>query len=253
MPTFHTTGIVLRVRDSGENDRRAVIYTQDRGKLELFVKSARRIKSKLSPHLEPMTLVDCYIVRGKIDHLAGIERTHRFGGFRDSLHRLGHAAWGLEVVDRLVKPDHGDPKIYDLLLSWLTFLENLEHDVVPSRIRLAYLMSLYEMLGHGPECARCVGCKNDSDNWFFSVRDGGILCDSCKGKSLGATFALLQTQKKELELMCVEEPPRFSFDMHRTLSPTISDMLLTALINEHFDYLPASDFFIRRVAQQQSV
>ncbi|MFC1613497.1 DNA repair protein RecO, partial [Patescibacteria group bacterium] len=45
---YQTKGIVLRKYDIGESDRGYILYTKDYGKKQLFVKSARKIKSKLS-------------------------------------------------------------------------------------------------------------------------------------------------------------------------------------------------------------
>lgn len=146
--TFHTKGIVLQVRSSGEADRRVSLYTDKHGKLELFVKSARMLKSKLSPHLEPLTLVDCYIVRGRLDHLAGIERADRFLHLRNSLKLLGQAAWAAEIIDRLTKTDLPDKRIFNLLLDWF---KGLERSPATEQRQLAFVVSLYNFLGFGPK------------------------------------------------------------------------------------------------------
>lgn len=57
MNEYVSEAIVLSKDPQGELDERVSVFTKNLGKLSAKVKSSRRIKSKLSPHLEPGNLI----------------------------------------------------------------------------------------------------------------------------------------------------------------------------------------------------
>lgn len=248
MSTFHTTGMVLRVSPSGENDRRASIYTHDHGKLEVFAKSARRITSKLSPHLEPLTLVDCYIARGRVDHLAGIERHERFPGVRNTLRQLTNALWATELVDVLTRPDHPDPRIFRLLEMWVLLVEAMDQEVLPQTFHLVFVAALFRYLGHGLQCNACIQCKRTYDAaWLFVARDGGVRCTNCRNKTSSEGLAIDAAARGALAALAAADPPRFDTDTSATLPDRIAHVILQHLLAEHLDRPLATDLFISRL------
>ncbi|MDP2933050.1 MAG: DNA repair protein RecO [bacterium] len=243
MSTFHTTGIVLRVSPSGENDRRASIYTHDFGKLEVFAKSARRIQSKLSPHLEPLTLVDCFIARGQVDHLAGIERQDRFIGVRGSLEQLTSAWWAAELVDALTRPDHPDPRIFRLLQIWITMVETANGQI-PEYFRLVFVITLFDYLGYGLHSDGCVKCKKENDlDWLFSARDGGLVCRDCRAHAAPGGIVLAPAARQALASMTAKEFPIFDAAAFAALPEKIARLISDRLIAEHLDRPLATDVF----------
>lgn len=239
MSTFHTIGIVLSVKNSSENDRRAHVYTREHGKLELFAKSARRIESKLSPHLEPLTLADCYVVRGRIDHLAGIERVDRFSSLRESLGKLTAVAWAAELIDTLTKPDHTDSRVFNLLHRWITHVERTDN--ISERSRLAFCFALFNLLGYSPECGHCVKCKiTESDDWLFNARDGGIICGDCRHNSSG----LVLTDAARAACFVMRDEPSFSVEPYRAIAEKNATLLLSSLLAEHLDRPLVAEVFL---------
>lgn len=246
--TFHTTGMVLRVSPSGENDRRASIYTHDHGKLEVFAKSARRLQSKLSPHLEPLTLVDCYIARGRVDHLAGIERHERFPGVRSSLRQLTAALWAAELVDVLTRPDHPEPRIFRLLEMWMLLVEAVGEDTLPKTFRLAFVAALFRYLGHGLQCEMCVQCKQNTDTaWFFVARDGGVRCTNCRSNATAEGVAINARAREMLAAFAAADPPRFEADTTGILPGRTVDTILDSLLTEYLDHPLFTNLFVSRL------
>lgn len=247
MPTFHTNGLVLRVTNHGENDKRARIYTPKHGKLEVFVKSARKIESKLSPHLEPMSLADCYIVRGRVDHLAGIERYDRFYGLRDSLEKLAAACWATELVDNLTKFDHPDSRIFSLLHNWYSFLEISPTERVPDRLRLSFLIALLEYLGYGLESGNCVKCKtSEQKDWFLAVRDGGIICGNCPYETEGAVV-IDEAERQMIASMKNYEFKCFNLSSYRVFKEKTAKEIIFFLVAEHLDKPLVAEHFLSRL------
>lgn len=248
MPTFHATGIVLRVSPTREDDRRASIYTKEHGKIEVFARSARRLQSKLSPHLEPLTLVDCFVARGRADHLAGIERQDRFTGVRQSLEQLTAAMWATELVDALTRPDHADPRIFRLLQIWITMVEAIGDERMPEQLRLAFVVTLFNYLGHGPQCTHCVKCKKGADHeWLFTARDGGIVCRACRSRAAPGGLIITSAMQRALHLMTTQDLPTFDTDHFEALPTITTRLILDRLIAEHLDRPLATNIFLSSI------
>ncbi|OGY60759.1 MAG: hypothetical protein A3I31_02105 [Candidatus Colwellbacteria bacterium RIFCSPLOWO2_02_FULL_44_20b] len=65
MTELYTEAIVLGKEKRGDIDSTVILYSKSLGKIRAFVKSARKITSKLSPHLEPGMLVRARLIQGE--------------------------------------------------------------------------------------------------------------------------------------------------------------------------------------------
>lgn len=62
---YTTRGFILQSSPQGEADKFLKIFTEDLGLINTSAKSARGIYSKLRPHLNSFSLINCSLVRGK--------------------------------------------------------------------------------------------------------------------------------------------------------------------------------------------
>jgi DNA repair protein RecO (recombination protein O) len=65
MSTYHARGIVLRRETWRDAARLYTVYTREAGKLLAIGRGTRKALSKLGAHLEPYTLVDLHLARGR--------------------------------------------------------------------------------------------------------------------------------------------------------------------------------------------
>lgn len=93
--------------------------------------------------------------------------------------RAGHAAYAVELVQKLCAPRQPEPAVYDWLDELLTRLEAVGASA--ARVR-AFELGLLARLGIGPELSRCVSCGRsdfgDEDVRFLAHR-GGLVCGAC--------------------------------------------------------------------------
>jgi DNA repair protein RecO (recombination protein O) len=100
----------------------------------------------------------------------------------------------------------------------LTFLNFIDRGILKEEIQRVFEVRLLALLGYQPLLDHCLRCKGGlaGEKFFFSVREGGILCPACAANlpglvpvSLGTIKTLLLVQK-----ILLEKVGRVSFSIH---------------------------------------
>lgn len=112
--TYKTKGIVLRFFDSGEYNRRFVVYTEDFGKLIFEAVGIRKIESKLAPHFAyPALLSLVFIQANETFRIIDVSQSEVYGG-----EFISFIALAVDSVTPLQEPDE---KLWSALVSALRF------------------------------------------------------------------------------------------------------------------------------------
>jgi DNA repair protein RecO (recombination protein O) len=175
---YKTEAIVLKHIPFAEADYLLTLYTPNFGKLRVVAKGARRVKSKLGGHLEPLMRTSFLITRGQnLDTVNQAEVMEGLRTVREDLHRLSQALYMVELVDAITPDEQSNYPMYRLLLDTL---HSLAGDATPSLLPFFQL----RLLGHTgfmPELYQCVECGSTIAPGLhhFTPSRGGILCNSC--------------------------------------------------------------------------
>jgi len=147
---YQDTAIVLKRVDLRDDDLLVTFFTFKHGKIVAQAKGAKKIKSKLAGHLEPVNLVEINWVAGKGgDKLIGAQVIKSFKEIKKSYTKNIYSFYFLEIVDKVTRPYHCDIKIFDFLKSVLNKLENLEEDQFPL-VKLCFNYKILFLLGYNP-------------------------------------------------------------------------------------------------------
>ncbi|HTX86740.1 MAG TPA: DNA repair protein RecO [Candidatus Nanoarchaeia archaeon] len=134
--TFNTKVLILNRCDFREADSRIVCYSADRGKLELVARGAKKLKSKLSGHLEPLTLSRLMIVVGKDFNYVGTATGENFyPAIKNNLEKINLAVQALSLVEKMTRENEidGHAEIFNLLKNFLDELENHSFLACPAK------------------------------------------------------------------------------------------------------------------------
>lgn len=146
--TFRTVGIIIAKRDGRDADRLYTIYTKEHGKIVALAKSAKKITSKLAGHLELFTYATFTIARGRVgDHIATVDVISDYMPSLGKSERLIAALYCLECTDQLIRNDHVDYDIFDLLHGFMG--EMASGTLSSTHTARAYLYNLCQLLGYG--------------------------------------------------------------------------------------------------------
>lgn len=187
--TRHLSGIVLNKENRREDSQIIYFLSREAGKVEVLIRGARKINSKLAPIVaEPFALLKLVIASGKNNfHLIGGEVKESFRGiFRDEK-KIIQTNTLLKKINKLIK-NQPDQKIFSLILKFLKKINHLPSDKIQV-INNAFLIKFLAFLGYRPEINRCVICqeliqlkefysvRNDiSKGVIFNLTRGGIVC-----------------------------------------------------------------------------
>jgi DNA repair protein RecO (recombination protein O) len=192
---YRTNAIVLQSRDLGEADRICVVYTPGFGKVSIIAKGARRAKSRMGPYLDYFSEVALHLTRGRdLDVVTSVTSISQHPNLRLDIDAYGHAAHFAELVRDLTQEHQENQRVYELLSSSLTLLND---GIDPWQVARHFELGLLVALGYRPELFRCVNCHRDLEPMpnAFSSQLGGMLCNDCARKEPGAVVLSVNAQK----------------------------------------------------------
>lgn len=206
---YSTEGIVIKEENSGEADRFFTIFTKDFGKIRVMAKGIRKIRAKLRGGLQLLNHIYLEFVRGKYFYTA-IEaiNINDFPAIKSDAEKLKTAFCICDILDKLIREEK-DERSWLLLLKIFKKIE--EPKFFGSRLELLlwyFEWNLFDILGYHPELFKCVNCqvpldskhltgqaKLSEEKFYFSAKDGGILCSRCKNTDKEAQEIDINTLK----------------------------------------------------------
>ncbi|HEU4344181.1 MAG TPA: DNA repair protein RecO [Candidatus Binatia bacterium] len=185
MRSSHATpAIVLRSWPYGESDKIVSFITENHGKLVGIAKGAKRSRKRFPNSLEPFSLVNLRFQDRPHGGLVFILSSDLMRGFKHlvtSLEKIAFASYLVEITDGLIAEREENRLVFQHLRDGLNYLE----ENGTSLTFLAYFeLKLLRLTGYQPGLSSCKRCGRDHGDklvfqWHFSLRDGGVLCESC--------------------------------------------------------------------------
>ena len=187
--SYRDEAVVLRTQKLGEADRIIWLLTSEHGQVRAVAKGVRRTTSKFGARLEPFSVVDIQLHRGRsLDTIIQVETIASHGEMLASDYELySRASVIVETADKLSSDgDDGTHQQYLLLVGALHALSHRRHD--PALILASYMLRALAIAGWAPSCFDCAVCGAEGPHAAFSITEGGAVCDNCRppGASLPA-------------------------------------------------------------------
>lgn len=195
---YRYTAVVLKKSEVGETDRLYTLYTREAGKMTVVAKGVRKPKAKLAAQLENGSLVSVTVVRTTgAGRLAGALAEETWPYSRQHLTAYQKVLWVLARVGRITEPGVADERVFDLLLSFVTTMNDLakkEELEKSAFVAECFLLKLYAALGYTLQLTSCLSTGEKlapSTRYWFCPSDGGIATGAMAVRYPGA-FAVSQ-------------------------------------------------------------
>ena len=200
-PIIQTQAIVLNKYPSGDYDNFYVLFTKNFGKVEAFARSSRKLKAKLSAHLEPGTLTEVsFVPRVKQDNylLVNAQSTWKPDFSKKIFSTNQLIAQTLFFAQKLtpdeVTVEETIKEIFDLLKEHLAQIssEKMQNNHL-ALAQLSFSLKLLEQAGFKPNLRQCLNCgqffsreaKQSSQSFpknskiYYDKENGGLICENC--------------------------------------------------------------------------
>ena len=185
MPLFTTHAIVIRSLNYGESDKIITFFTKDFGKLKGIAKGARRSKKRFQNALGLFSHLRLFFFDKEGLGLVRAESCdilHSFPKIKEDLEKILYGNYYLELVNEMAGEREANREAFELLLSFLSNLEEMKFQEEQLRIFEIRMLSLF---GYRPNMGRCDLCKKDWEDLkeipvvFFSLERGALICERC--------------------------------------------------------------------------
>jgi DNA repair protein RecO (recombination protein O) len=192
-----TSAIVLRRVAYGEADLVVTLLGLHTGRVSALARAARKSSRRFSGGLEP-ALAGVAQLRersgAELLALEGFDASTGRPGLAADLAKAAHAAYAVELCDRLCPPRQPEKAVYVWLDEFLSRLD--AGSATAERLRI-FELGLLRALGLGPSLDRCTQCGRDpaDEEVCWLPRAGGVLCRDCgvgaERMSAGTRWALV--------------------------------------------------------------
>lgn len=176
---YRVEGVILRRRNIGEADSVLTVFSLDEGKFDAIARGARKARSRMRGHLEPLTRSRLLLARGRtLDVFTQAETVSTYRRLREDLVASAEALCCLELVDRFTGEREPLPDLYALLV---TALDALDAGGGPLAAR-HFEQRLLSLLGYEPHIDACTLCDGrlPQEETLLSAATGGFVCRPCR-------------------------------------------------------------------------
>lgn len=172
-------GLVIREIAWGENDKRIVLLTANRGRVSVLAKGARSMRSKYMNATGLFTYGNYEVTeRGGHAWLSGASVTEPFFGLRDDIEKLALASYVVDMAGELSGEEESAETILRLTLNTLYAITK---DFKPlAQIKATYELRAMADSGYMPDLSGCgvCGCER-ADCMYLDVMNGMLKCTDC--------------------------------------------------------------------------
>ncbi len=171
------TGMVIDAIPIGDYDKRITLLTSEMGKVQVFVRGAKRPKSAFgaAANLFVYGTFDLHI--GKNYNLAKVNVTQYFENLAQDLDAVFYGSYFLEVAGYFA--NEGEPA-GDLLKLLYASVLALTKESFPKRlVRRIFEWKVLALNGEAPDVFSCRICGRNEDLAYFSAAREGCICSHC--------------------------------------------------------------------------
>lgn len=159
-----------------------LLFTKNYGKISAGSSIGEKGRNKAALAVRPFTYGVYELYKGRETYnVNSAEVRKSFFRIGEDVDKYMYASMVLELTEKLLPEELPQPRLFQLLLEFLTALENREKK--QETLVLAYQVKAISILGAFPVTDRCACCGKTENLRFFSVKDGGMICTDCANRS----------------------------------------------------------------------
>lgn len=239
-------GVVIKTQDYKETHKIITIFSDKLGKFSALARGAKKPKSRMAAATQPFIYAEYLVYVRKGNGLGTIQQasiTHSMRQIREDIEKNAYASYVLELTDKIAENKKPYPYIYNELYHTLKWIAEHDEYVIPA---MMYELKLYDIGGFAPVLNKCVSCGSTHLPYYFSVNQGGVLCNTCSAQDLHSV--MLQGKLAQIfhafQQVSIEQIGNISL---KDQNKDLFRMLLDAYYDSYGSYPIKTKRFIRQL------
>jgi DNA repair protein RecO (recombination protein O) len=233
MSITKTEAIVLKSIKFGDTSKIATLYTRDHGKVKVIAKGIRSPKSRLAGALQTFSHLQVvfYIKRtSEIYLLSQSDTIESNQALYKDLNRYVFASAALELLDRLITGEESNPRLFELMLATLSFMQSCGQESLERAFGF-FALTLTDLLGYKPKFDRCASCNRAIEGrlLLFSPEKGGIICKRCSRADQAYLRVSAGSVASALKLQSIKTEDLNTYNIPTEQLKEITDVILSLL------------------------
>lgn len=144
---YTTRGIIIKIKESGESDKILSVFTEDFGRIEIFVKGARKIKSKLRPHLDLFGLTRMSFIAGReFFKLVDAEKIYSWPNLNKNKAKIEIISKSIFLFEKIICGEEKNKVLWNLLLNGFLFLDKIGLELEKEELKIFYGIFIIRVL-----------------------------------------------------------------------------------------------------------
>ena len=172
-------GIVLRETPYGDFDKIITVLTAEHGKISVYAKGAKRLKSPLFTATQLFSYSEMTVYRSKNTYYIRMgELIESFYHIRDTLHGTALAGYIADIAADIAIEDEPEESLMRLVLNSFHMIAKGQKPT--DLIKGVFELRASAIAGFMPNLVACGGCGNSDLNvFYFDVSSGIFHCEEC--------------------------------------------------------------------------
>ena len=182
MGILSSEAIILRTYPLRETDKLVVAYTRKYGKVRGVARGSRRIKSRFSGRLEPMSWVELVAFEGRNQELVSIDKVELLKGYGLAMQDYQaylRSSYMLELLVETVPEHEANDSLFRLLLHVLPLLGDRHKSRLASVYFQIWHLKLAGLLPSLTACTGCGGALRPGTEAYCRLDALGFFCREC--------------------------------------------------------------------------
>lgn len=174
-----TEGVIFRQVKTLNNRRMALLFSKKYGKISAGTSISEKGRSKSALAMRPFTHGSYELYKNRDSfYINGAEVIKSYYRIGEDVEKYMYCSYILEFTEKLLPENVPAPDLFRLLTDYLDIMER-RHQKYESLL-VAYQVKALQFSGSMPQIQTCAHCGSEEAPAAFSVKDGGVICSSCR-------------------------------------------------------------------------
>lgn len=171
-------GMVISSSPVGENDKRIVLLTKEKGKISAFARGARRPGNRLMAASDSFAFGAFYLIAGRDSYtVVNAEISNYFRELAGDVAMTYTAYYFVELAGYFAVENQDGSQLLNLIYAAFKAMLGKKMDI--ELVRYVYELKLLQLNGEYPDFFACRSCGGGEELKGFSIALNGVLCQEC--------------------------------------------------------------------------